>query len=546
MKKSIYIIMYMMLVTGCEDLTPSRNMPQTVSVSVSDIGETSAVCHLAITPKGATQKSGIIYGIDPLLQAGTLEAITSGSDVDVITLSSLNGGVTYYLKPYAADKMDAHVYGDIQSFTTVKVTTLSLSPSSIDALSSAGSYKLNISCNDTWTIASNQSWCTLQPSSGTGSGEVTVSVQENAIPADRVIVLTVTTGNISKQVSIQQDGGAIINASEFGNGITAAPSFGGGDGTQSNPYLISGAQQLKKLVDDVNNEQTYSDTYFKLTTNIHITANEWVPIGYSRSHFNMGFVEYHTPFEGVFDGDGHIISGTLKSAQNSSLGFFGTIIDAVIYNLTIAATVRNEYSEPETLVYTGALAGYARNSIIQNCTIFGTVAKMGVESSSIGGVAGAIFSGNISNCTVFGAINGGGDAGGIVGVTRDTDITNCTVSASGGINSQAFAGGIAGFFADSGTISGCTNHSPVNGITNSTGGLVGVFAGDVKIHTSLNTGNVTSSGHNTGGLAGFNHGYVYSCCTNRGYVNGQPPSNENQIGGDTAGVIPCPDGHAKR
>lgn len=94
-----------------------------------------------------------------------------------------------------------------------------------------------------------------------------------------------------------------------------------------------------------------------------------------------------------------------------------------------------------------------------------------------------------------------------------------------------------------GSINGCTNHAPVTGKSGYTGGLIG--SNNAEIHTSLNTGSVTSSGSYIGGLVGYNSGNVYSCCTNRGTVNGQPASSENQVGYGS-GVTPCPDGHAKR
>jgi hypothetical protein len=683
MKKSLYIILYMILAAACEDLAPTRNTPQTVSVSISDIGETSAICHLTVTPKGATQKAGVIYGTDSLLQTGTSEATPSGSNTDIVTLSGLNNGVTYYLKPYAADKQDVRIYGDIRSFTTValdfssssidasptagtykltiscndawtvasnqswctvqptsgtgngevtvsvqenntpeersavltvttediskqvnllqqKVTTLNLSPSSIEASSTAGSYKLTITCNDAWTVTSDQSWCTVLPTSGTDNGEVTISVQENITSNKRPAVLTVTTGNISQQVNLLQQWVALT---EFGNGTTAASNFGGGDGTQSNPYLITDARHLKKLVDDTNDGQSYQGIYFKLTIDIQVTADEWIPIGSS----------YYNPFSGTVDGDEHTISGEMRSANYEYFGFFGRIHNATVSNLNIATTVENKCNL-RNASNTGALAGILHEgSNVRNCNISGSVTGGTGISSDTGGMAGCAGgstvhncnvsatvrggcgnywngprtggvvgymqgSGEISNCTVSGSIIGG-DAtefitrtGGIVGSTgREggyigvNNITNCTVSAPGsviagnslggnantrGVEVGGIVGCLSGNEEDIDIISGCTNNVPVIGKdaehTIGTGGLVGRNFG--KIHTSLNTGNVSSPGRNTGGLIGYNRdpeGSIYSCCTNRGSVNSQPPSDENQIGGG-GGVTPCPDGHAKR
>jgi hypothetical protein len=339
----------------------------------------------------------------------------------------------------------------------------------------------------------------------------------------------------------------------FSNSITAASSFEGGTGTQSDPYLIVGARQLKKLVDDVYEGNNYQGSCFKLTADIQVTADEWRPIGTS------------IYFRGVFDGDGHTISGILKSANYLTFGFFGMIDGATVSNITIAAAVKNEYSSTENSCYTGGLTGYAvnshiqnckvsgpvtggtgkedcitggvvgfiiRNSTIRDCNVSGTVTEGSATSIRTGGVLGAAwtFGSNetpsqntesflsVSNCTVSGSVIGSDQTGGIAGYTLLINITNCTVSASGSIT------GRVGY---------------------ATGGLVGLNRG--KIHTSLNAGSITSFGNYTGGLVGYNgiDGNVYSCCTNRGTVNGQPAGSSNQIGSGRA-VITCPDGHEKR
>jgi hypothetical protein len=465
--------MYMMLVTGCEDLTPTRTMPQTVSVSVSDIGETSAVCRIGITSKGATQKSGIVYGTDPSLQTGTSELTASGGEIDIVTLSGLNGGVTYYLRAYAADKLDARVYGDIQSFTTV--------------------------------------------------------------------------------------------LTEFGDGITAAYSFGGGDGTQNNPYLISDARHLKKLVEDTNNNGMSSRAYFKLTIDIRITASEWIPIGSLTPPF-------HHSFRGAFDGGGHTISGAMRSSSYQRFGFFGSLIGSLtplfkvsISNLNMAATIESRY-DSTGISHTGSLAGGMMNGDIYSCNISGPVTGGTGSNSCTGGMIGcseiaAGISGEntIRDCNLSGTVRGGhgnqGDShtGGVVGIKGKykVEISDCTVSGSvigGDATGDSTTGGIIGWLGNTDIISGCSNHAPVagknSGNSQATGGLVGRNSGN--IHTSLNTGNVTAPSGNIGGLVGDNNNaYVYSCCTNTGNVNDQPPSNENQIGRGSA-VTPCPDGHAKR
>ena len=392
--------------------------------------------------------------------------------------------------------------------------------------------------NVTWT--SSNSNVAMVNSSGfvtavaSGSSTITVTTVDGGRTASCLVtVIQETTGS-----------------SKFENGITAANSFGGGNGTQGSPYLINNAQQLKKLIDGTNViENYYTNTYFKLNTNIEVTTDEWKPIGDS----DYGF-------RGIFDGNGHYILGTLKSNKYVRFGFFGILSNnARVTNLTIAATVRNDNISSSTI--TGAVAGIMNgNAFISDCHIIGIAVVGGAGTfSNTGGIVG-IMSDNsrIQNSDVSSLIYGGaGYTGGVVGSLIDnTVITNCIVSASASItggytsisNAPSFAaGGIAGH--NSGTIINCTNNASVSvSRTDWVGGITGENVG--IIHTSLNTGNVTGINGYTGGLSGINYdnagsSHIFSCNTNRGTVNGQAANTSNQIGSGKA-VEPCPDGHTKR
>ena len=551
------------------------------------IGETEQLT-ATVSPSNAANKT-VMWGsnnasIATVSNSGLITAMSPGTAI--ITVTTVDGNKT-------AQCM----------VTVIPPIELNVSVSTINATYIAGNHQFNLTSNSSWTISSNQPWCTVQPASGSGNRDINVSLTENTGEASRAALLTITAGGESKQVSIVQDA---KGSPVFGNGIIAAASFGGGNGTQSSPYIIHNARQLKKLVDDFylydTNKPYYAGAYFKLTTDIQVTANEWIPIGYNYS------------FSGNFDGNGHSISGTIKSSFNSrnDFGFFGWIASGcTISNLTISATVINESNNSSSISrgwkctgaiagrsdgvgvsinnchvigtvisgasfgafftdynMTGGIIGQIRGSegtagaVIQNCTVSGNITG-GKSSTSFGsatgGIVGENYNGSILNCTVSGKIAGGGDSllpgmGGIVGHNWG-DVTNCTVSASGEIISQkegGHTGGIVGVVF-SGKISNCTNNASVTGNavnSTSTGGLIGLCQGVGVIHTSLNTGNITGSAGNTGGLVGwYLGGNVYSCCTNRGLVNGQTANTNNQIGSfghDKKEVDMCTDGHVKR
>ena len=533
----------------------SASLPTLTTQAVTNIniGSGTATLNGTIVTVGdpAYTERGFVYSTStntPTIGgSGVTKVTVSGNSTGTFntSITGLTANTTYYVRAYATN-LAGTAYGGTTgvSFTTPP-TELKVSVTTINAAYITGDYSFDITSNTAWTIISNQNWCTVSPTSGSGNRTITITLTENTNTDEtvRTALLTVTAGTESKQVTIEQEP---KGSSIFGNGIVAAARFDIGNGTQSSPFLIYNARQLKKLVDDVTNDRnSYYNTYFKLTTDIQVTADEWIPIVYSDGNSSSSF-------SGIFDGNGHTISGTMKSNRYPAYGFFGGLMEpARISNLTIAATVKNE-SVVTGMTMTGAIAGSAGGEII-NCSVTGTVTGgFGSNYSYTGGIGGSN-DGIIRNCTVSKNITGDRTdylTGGIVG-RNDGEITNCTVSTSvtitGGSNSDSHIGGIAGCNMYSATITNCTNNATVTG--NISGGLVGLNYG--MIHTSLNTGDITGSSY-TGGLAGHNCDYnaiyiahIYSCNTNQGRVNGASATTSNQIGSGKP-VETCPDGHTKR
>lgn len=108
-------------------------------------------------------------------------------------------------------------------------------------------------------------------------------------------------------------------------------------------------------------------------------------------------------FSGTFDGNGHsILNLTLDAPSDLTpdacdgnrvlypsryVGFFGTLQDATVQNLNLV-NVRGcvESDEP---CFVGAIAGYARNAIISDCSVSGTLELRAHDRIfGIGGIAG--------------------------------------------------------------------------------------------------------------------------------------------------------------
>ena len=87
--------------------------------------------------------------------------------------------------------------------------TLSVAPGTVNvaaAANSAGAF--DITSNTSWTVADNQSWLTVSPTSGSNNGTVTVTAQENTSASARTATVTVSaTGVPSRTVTVTQSGG---------------------------------------------------------------------------------------------------------------------------------------------------------------------------------------------------------------------------------------------------------------------------------------------------------------------------------------------------
>lgn len=163
-----------------------------------------------------------------------------------------------------------------------------------------------------------------------------------------------------------------------------------GKGTERNPYLITSAEDLKRLADTVNDGEDCSGIYFKLTTDIdlnkagicgeNIGGKEmlWTPIGVSVTTGRYDGTRFH----GAFDGDNHEISGLYINAPSGSLyayysGLFGCIGEnGVVKNLSV-----NGYLKGHGVVSSIAGMSYGR---IDNCYSSATV----TARSYIGGIVG--------------------------------------------------------------------------------------------------------------------------------------------------------------
>lgn len=225
------------------------------------------------------------------------------------------------------------------------------------------------------------------------------------------------------------------------------------------------AQDLKNFADDVNNGNTYEDKYIILQNDIDLSEIcgedingeeiSWEPIGSEEN-----------PFNGIFDGNGHTISGLYINSKFEYTGLFGYAGDeAEIKNLTVCGSV-NAQSDTDNSCSVGAIAGY-NSGTIENCHN-----KAAVKTENIcyvGGIAGEGYNGIIRLCSNSGEISSDMYiVGGICGL-NSTTIENCYNT--GSISGDMQIGGICGLIIY-GDTENCYNIGTIKG-NEIVGGIIG-------------------------------------------------------------------------
>jgi hypothetical protein len=96
--------------------------------------------------------------------------------------------------------------GDEDAPELVVEPSLSVTPASISAAYTAGTYGITVTSNVNWTAAVNAgaTWCTVSPATGNDNGMVTVSVAENPIVEERSATVTFAYGMLTHAVPVTQ------------------------------------------------------------------------------------------------------------------------------------------------------------------------------------------------------------------------------------------------------------------------------------------------------------------------------------------------------
>lgn len=285
------------------------------------------------------------------------------------------------------------------------------------------------------------------------------------------------------------------------------------------PYLISTAQDLEEFRNLVNSGQLDLDA--KLTNNIVLNENfeqekfamsddgtvtyngvavpdsftQWVPIGDSYGNY----------YNGVFDGDGHTISGLYINSESYEQALFGCVgSNGTVKNLGITNSFIYSYA------YAGGVVATNNNGSVVNCFNDGIVCS----SDTVGGIV-AYGMGTLTNCYNSGEIKAtSGNAGGVIGANYG-DVTSCYNT--GKVTGDYYIGGVVGF--NDSTVSNCYNTGAISG-NEQVGGVVGYNA--ISMENCYNAGVVTGS-TDFGSVSGYNEDADMNNCY---YLEGTAKEND--------------------
>jgi len=292
-------------------------------------------------------------------------------------------------------------------------------------------------------------------------------------------------------------GTILLTITIFSLGLPVQAKYNGGTGEPNNPYQIAKAEDLMLLGES---PEDY-DKHFILTADIDLDPNlpgrevfDRAVIAPDTNDVKNGF--QGTPFTGVFDGEGYMISH-FTIIGGRYLGLFGRlgpgaeVRDLGVIDINITGTE-----------IVGGLAGYNSGSITKSSSA-GLVSGI---SSFVGGLVGRN-PGEVTNSYSTSTVNGESSVGGLIGQNYAESVRGPGVCAgfvarcysTGLVSGYACVGGLVGI--GGGDIINCYSKSVVNGDCN-VGGLVGTNWGTYFFGAPISFTGLITQCYSTGAVGG--------------------------------------------
>ncbi|MCI8647278.1 MAG: S8 family serine peptidase [Firmicutes bacterium] len=322
---------------------------------------------------------------------------------------------------------------------------------------------------------------------------------------------TITWSSDNPSIASVDRAGTVTAVSKGAATITAAASNGiqAACRIQVNQITeIRTLQQLKDVKSDLSG-------HYRLMQDIDLGNVEWEPIGSDRDHM----------FKGIFDGNGHTISGLNITAPRTNYnGLFG-YLNGTVKNLAVQGRIAFVRTNISSHSYAGGISGYGTEAVITDCTSRVTI-DIETNNDSQGSYT---------------------EAGGIIGLADQwSQMKNCRNygdihgASRKGVRTDAYSGGIAGTISNGAAISGCTNEGRISAYTLLgeseyfticyAGGIAGRAAVNVNVTSCTNSGSIRAESYpqfatqlsnsvSAGGIIGtLNSGSISGCMNHSGSI----------------------------
>jgi hypothetical protein len=259
----------------------------------------------------------------------------------------------------------------------------------------------------------------------------------------------------------------------------AQAQYGGGTGTQNDPYLIRTAEQMNAI----GASRGDWNKHFQLRADIDMSE-------LTDTAYNIIGTDRDNTFSGTFDGNDHTISNlSLSTTHEWNTGLFGCV-SGQIKNLGLI--------NPDIFALggkVGALVGDLEQGSTTNCY----AKRVSISGDLfVGGLMGET-SGRSVSCYSTGSVTGNSYVGGLVGRVDDATVNLCYSKA--GVSGNRDVGGLAGVTTNEGSI--ISNSYATGTVTGGT--YAGGLAGQVergRAYKSYSTGHVSGNQY-VGGFTGY-------------------------------------------
>ena len=262
-------------------------------------------------------------------------------------------------------------------------------------------------------------------------------------------------------------------------------------------YIIDTSAELAGLA-YLSREKnvTFSGKTIKLGADIDMSAHQW----------DRAIGDQWEAFAGVFDGQGHTVSGLYISTSQDGAGLFGAIEGTNASRAYVKNLVLDDSYIKGTGDYVGGIVGYLIDwAQVQNCVNYAYVTGNGTAGGIVGTINYATWS-YVMDCVNYGTVKSN-VAGGILGASL-SDSTGVMNNVNFGSVSGGYAYGIGSV-----PVNGRLENNYNVGRIVSTSTLSYPVAGAA---ISLNAGNYTTYNYYLAGCATWN-GQVMNAYTNRDY-----------------------------